>query len=357
LVPGPRPKVAHASRAPFPLSRWLRNSHLQTLGAALPFWAPRHESPRVDESVQIPLPGPAGGSLHARVTWLGSDSAPGRRPAIVVVHGVGGTSESRYVIRAGRAFARAGYHAVRLDLRGSGEGVRTAPCLYHAALTEDLAVAVDWLARSPRVDGVFVLGFSLGGQLALRWAGELGAGWESRAPALRAVATVSAPLDLERTTAAMERLRSLPYHRYLVQGLVQQGRTFAGLHPARVHYTDTELDGVRSIRAYDALVVAPMHGFRSAEDYYARASAGPLVRAIEVPTLLVHAEDDPMVPAPLVRDSLGCAPAALEQAWSEHGGHVGWIAGVGEQRWLRTWAMDRVFAFFDRHARGASGPP
>ena len=230
--------------------------------------------------------------------------------------------------------------------------MKTAPSLYHAGLTDDLASAVAWLGGSPRVDGVSLLGFSLGGHLALRWAGELGAD-PARAPALRAVAAVSAPLDLEQTTRAMERVRSLPYHRYIATNLVKQGRAFAEHHPARAHYTSAELRPVRTIRAYDALVVAPMHGFSSAEDYYAKASAGPLVPRIAVPTLVVHAEDDPMVPAALVRPWLADAPPAVEQRWSAHGGHVGWFAGLGEDGWHRTWAMEQVLGFFARHrARG-----
>jgi uncharacterized protein len=328
----------------FDLPRWLANRHLQTLGASLPLWAPRRLA---SDAARIPLTGD--GALHGLVGWQ-PDTTP--HAAVVLVHGVGGTANSRYVARAALALHHAGHHVLRLNLRGAGAGVHTAPSLYHAGLTADLAAAVAWLGASPRVNGVFVLGFSLGGHVALRWAGELGG---KLPPLLRGVAAVSAPFDLERTTQHIERLRSLPYHRYVVGNLVAQARRFADLHPRRVHYSPADLRRVRTVRAYDTLVVAPMHGWKSAEDYYAAASAGPYVHAIELPSLVVHAEDDPMVPAQLVRDALVSAPPAVEQRWSERGGHVGWFAGLGERAWLRTWAIERVLEFFERHAAVHAG--
>jgi len=330
---------------PFEPPLWLRNAHLQTLGAALPLWSRGRASLRDGVSVRIPLSGEGdGAALHGRMHWQSLVEKGRRRSdAVALVHGVGGTSQSRYLARAARAFGEAGFHALRLDLRGAGEGLETAPSLYHAALTRDLAAAVSWLAASPDVDRVFVVGFSLGGHLALRWAGELGS---LRPPRLAAIAALSAPLDLESTTEALERARSVPYHRYITRNLQRTARAFALRHPKLAHFTVRELDRVRSVRAYDSLVIAPMHGWRSAEDYYASASAAPWLPKIEVPCLVVHAEDDPMVPARLVRGPLAQASGAVSQSWSAYGGHVGWFAGFGERSWLSTWALLRVVEFF-----------
>jgi predicted alpha/beta-fold hydrolase len=90
-----------------------------------------------------------------------------------------------------------------------------------------------------------------------------------------------------------------------------------------------------------------MHGFSSAEDYYERASAGPLVERIRLPTLLVHAEDDPMVPADTVRAWLRAAPSNVEQAWTKTGGHVGWFGGLSESSWVNTWAINRARSFLE----------
>jgi predicted alpha/beta-fold hydrolase len=278
--------------------------------------------------------------LAPRVSFrVGADPAPaGDR----VAAREGRLGVRRRACRGARALGRAGFHVLRLDLRGAGDGVRTAPSLYHAGLTRDLSTAVEWLAELPggRVTGVFVVGFSLGGHIALRWAGELAG---SPPSALRGVAALSAPLDLERTTQAMERLRSTVYHQYIARNLQRQGHAFARLHPDRVHYTEAELAKVRTIRQYDSLVIAPMHGFRSAEEYYAQASAHPWLAHIRVPTVVIHAEDDPMVPASLVRPYLEGMP--VTQEWSMTGGHVGWFTGFGEDACLRTWGIERVLRF------------
>ena len=319
---------------------WLASKHIQSLGAALPLWAPpRSFRPARAEFLRIPLP--SGGALHAHAWW---QTASRQHPAAIIVHGVGGSSASRYVVRAAVSMHRAGWHVVRLDLRGAGESIPDAHALYHAGLTEDLGVAASAVGSLAHVDGVALIGLSLGGHVALRLAGELGAG--DSGP-LRGAVSISAPLDLTHVTRAIERLRSLPYHRYVLKNLVRQGKAFAREHPHRASYDVRALSRVRTIRAYDAQVIAPMHGFASAEDYYERVSAGPVIERIRLPTLLIHAEDDPMVPADTVRKWLDRAPPALEQAWTERGGHLGWFAGMSEAHWVNTWAMDRARAFLE----------
>ena len=331
------PRIVHDR--PFSAPRWLSSKHLQSLGAALPLWAPpRSFRPERAEFLRIPLP--RGGTLHAHAWW--HDVAPHRRPVAIIVHGVGGSSGSRYVLRAAVSMYRAGWHVVRLDLRGAGESIPDALELYHAGLTEDLRVAMDYVGSRAEADGVAFIGLSLGGHVVLRLAGELG---ERHAGPLRAVVSISAPLDLTQVTRAIERLRSLPYHRYVLRNLVRQGEAFARAHPHRARYDAASLGGLRTIRAYDGHVIAPMHGFASADDYYTRVSAGPLIKAIRIPTLIVHAEDDPMVPAHTVKPWLLGAPSAVAQAWSQRGGHVGWFAGMSESLWVDTWALERARAF------------
>ncbi|MGA7121264.1 MAG: alpha/beta fold hydrolase [Polyangiaceae bacterium] len=324
---------------PFTAPRWLSNKHLQSLGAALPLWAPpRSFRPARTELLRMPLP--SGGALHAHAWW--HESGPRRRRVAILVHGVGGSSASRYVVRAAVSMYRAGWHVVRLDLRGAGESIGDAPALYHAGLTEDLKVAIDSISKCEQANGVVLIGVSLGGHVVLRLAGELG---ERDPGALLAAVSVSAPLDLTSVTRAIERLRSLPYHRYVLRNLVRQGAAFARAHPHLARYDAASLNALRTIREYDGHVIAPMHGFASAEDYYARVSAGPLVEAIRLPVLLIHAEDDPMVPASTVRAWLTGAPPCLEQAWTARGGHVGWFADMTESRWVDTWWLRRARAF------------
>jgi predicted alpha/beta-fold hydrolase len=317
---------------------WLRNAHLQTLAVAAPFFSPPRSFSAVAEHARIPLP--EGGSLHARVYWQDRKVAP----AVVIVHGLGGTSQSLYVVRAAVAMHRAGFHVVCLDLRGVGEGLEDAPALYHAGLTEDPRVAAEWVAAQPGVSGVVLVGFSMGGHVSVRLAGELG----DRPGPIRGVVTISAPLDLPAVSRAIGRARSLPYHAYVLRHLVGHALAFARRHPGRTRYDVSRVRRLRTVRAFDETVSAPMHGFASVDDYYLRASAGPFVKSIRVPTLLLHAEDDPMVPPWCVRPWLEDAPGAVLQEWSERGGHVGWFGGFHEEDWVETWAVKKAREFAER---------
>jgi predicted alpha/beta-fold hydrolase len=159
---------------------------------------------------------------------------------------------------------------------------------------------------------------------------------------VRGVVAISAPLDLHAVSRAIERRRSLPYHAYVLRNLVKNAQAFARLHPGKAPYDAVRLGKLTRIRAYDDAVSAPMHGFADADDYYRRASAGPFVKGIRIPTRLLHAEDDPMVPPSCVRPWLEGAPGAVVQVWSQRGGHVGWFGGLSERAWVETWAMQRT---------------
>ncbi len=332
--------------------RWIRNAHVQTLGAALPLWAPpRGFSPARDEQLFFPLDAHGEGfGLVGR----GAFHAGGPRRTALLVHGVGGDVDSQYMRRAAVALYRAGMHVVRLNLRGAGEGIRTAPSLYHAALTADLDLVVRELLADPRVSSLLLVGFSLGGNASLFLAGT----WGDAPPrGVDGVVAISPPLDLTLTSRALERLRSFPYARYVLRGLVDEAKTFAELRPERARYDATKLARLKTVRAYDELVVAPMHGFPDAATYYQKASSGPWLGKIVVPTLLVHAADDPMVPEETMRAWLGTRSDAVELAWSERGGHVGWFGGVDEGHFIDTWPMKRTIAFVERLAAGAVTSP
>jgi predicted alpha/beta-fold hydrolase len=319
---------------PFAARRVLRNAHVQTLGAALPIFTGSSVEP---EAMRVDLP--SGGALRAKALW----HAGGDRTAVVILHGVGGSAESNYMRRAAIALHRAGFHAVRVNLQGAGDSVADATHLYHAGLIEDPIAAIDEVAQREGVRDVALLGFSLGGNVALK----LAAAWRGSPPRhVRAVAAISAPLDLVETSRALERWRTLPYRRYVVRGLVAQGRAFANEHPHRARYDVAKLARITTIRAYDELVIAPMHDFSDAHDYYVRASSGPGLADVEIPTLLVHAEDDPMVPASTVRPWLRDASRAVRAEWTDRGGHVGWFSSMAEEAWQDTWAMRRVIEFF-----------
>ncbi|HEY8072889.1 MAG TPA: alpha/beta fold hydrolase, partial [Labilithrix sp.] len=250
----------------FVAPRWLRSPHLQTLGAAVPLFAPpRSHEALAHEELRIAIDETH--KLHARVWWTER-----RAPAVIVVHGIGGSSESRYVVRAAVALHRAGYHVVRLDLRGAGGSIVDAPSLYHAGLTSDLARVSEHVARDARVDGVVLLGFSGGGTMSLKLAGE----WGREAPShVRGIVAISAPLDYTKVAPWMDSLGRIAYRFHVLRGLTTGAKEFARLHPDRAHYTPEDVKRMSTFRHYDGTIIVPMHGFSDVDEYYAAASAGP----------------------------------------------------------------------------------
>lgn len=327
------------------IPRWLRSPHVQTVIGAAPVFAPPRSHARVaTEDLRIPIG--RGHRLHARAWWQ-----PGPATAVVLAHGIGGSGDSRCVLRAAVALHRAGRHVVRLDMRGAGESAPDVPTLYHGGLSSDLDAALSFVARDPRATRVVLFGFSGGGSMALKLAGE----WGPHVPShVAAVVSVSAPLDYTRVAPWMDRLGRLPYRLHVLGGLVRAARAFARHHGTRAGYGEQDLRGARTFRAFDGRVIAPMHGFPDVDTYYAEASSGPYLARIRVPTLLVHADDDPMVPQHTVRPWLKTASAAVRVETTRHGGHIGWLAGLDEASWISGWATRRATAFLDEHAPRAA---
>lgn len=240
----------------------------------------------------------------------------GARTIVLVLHGLAGSADSPYARRLAASLYGSGMASLRLDFRGAGgEG----PDFYHAGLTDDLrtALAAPELARYERVA---IVGFSLGGHVALRWAGEEGAGADPRVFGLVAV---SSPLDLELGARALDAPGNTLYRTYLLRGLRRHAERIERERPGTIAGTQAERERARTIRAWDALVVAPRWGFASAEDYYLRASAAPLLPEVRIPVWVVHAEHDPMVPVWTVREAHRRLPSAVEVTLTARGGHVG----------------------------------
>lgn len=229
----------------------------------------------------------------------------------VIIHGLCGCCESDYVRRAAAAAERAGLSALRVNLRGSD---RTGEDFYHAGLTADLASVL----RSPELAGferIHLLGFSLGGHLALRFAAL------EDEPRLSGVVAVCAPLDLTLSAPALDQPALALYKTYLVAHLKEIYAPVSARHPELVPFE--EVRGIRSLLEWDDRVVAPRHGFASGADYYARASAAPHLGHLRVPALLLQAEGDPMVPADTVRPALSLTYPNLDVRWIRRAGHCG----------------------------------
>ncbi|MFY9823186.1 MAG: alpha/beta fold hydrolase [Thermoanaerobaculia bacterium] len=269
-----------------------------------PFLAP--EARAWETSLMDPVTGrvPVTGWLRDR----SGSGLPGGDELVILVHGLGGDTGSHYVVRGAAAAEAAGLSCLRLNLRGSD---RQSHDFYHGGLTADLHAALA-SAELRRYRRIYVIGYSLGGHVVLRLAGD------DADPRLAGVAALWAPLDLSLAQQALDAPLCWPYRRYLLNSLIESFAAAAARGPQLL--TAGEAARIRTIREWDIRVVAPRYGFAGAEDYYARESVAPRLGELRVPSLLVNSESDPMVPAQLVRAALRPAPR-LEVRWVTGGGH------------------------------------
>ncbi|MEX1323981.1 MAG: alpha/beta fold hydrolase [Synechococcaceae cyanobacterium] len=270
----------------------------------------------------------------------------GIRGWVVLVHGLGGSAGSGGLRRLGRCLQAAGFGVWRLNLRGAGAGRSLAPGSYAAACNADLLPVLADLRRRAGALPLLGVGLSLGGTVLLNAA-------LARPGALDGLVAVSSPLDLGGCAARIDQPRNRLYQRWLLRGLIRQ--TLAdpfGLSTAERR----ALSGPgrpRSIRAFDAVITAPRWGYPSVDAYYHQASPLPrlLAGAPVPPLLLVHALDDPWVPADAARQLAATPPPGLEVLLSRHGGHNG-FHGVGDA--AGSWADRQVAQWLRRLAGPAA---
>ena len=272
--------------------------------------------------------------LLVRATW---QTGPREDwPALVIVHGLGGSDASAYVLSTGRlAFAR-GFHVLRLNMRGCGDGESLSPQLYNAGLDTDLVAVLETVSKF--VPRVAVIGFSLGASLALLAFGRR----RGRIPKeVVGVAAVSPPLDLSACASALESPGNGVYERYFMKMLSEGYRCRSRARPD-LFSAGREL-GLRTVREYDERITAPFGGYESAADYYARSSAGPWLAAVERSALVLAAADDPMIPT----ESVARWPLApsVRREITPTGGHVGFVARSAAPGCF--WAAERALAFLE----------
>jgi hypothetical protein len=311
---------------PFRPRPLLRNGHAQTLAG----WAwPRRLRDHPDEIRLFELE--PGVRLLARCRWHEDRT---NHATLVLVHGLGGSADAPYVRGAARLAYRAGTNVVRLNQRNCGGTEHLTPTLYHSGMSGDLAAVLRELVRRDGLSRVLVAGFSMGGNLALKMAGEMG----GEAPtALLGVCAVSPALDLSETTRNLELPQNRLYQRSFVLGLRRLVERKKELYPGL--YDVRKLGRLRTVRDFDELYTAPHGGFASAGDYYARTSAIRFAPRVQVPTLIIHARDDPLVPfGPLKRPEVSGNPNVVMAA-PLRGGHVAFVCADGGERF---WAEERI---------------
>ena len=258
-------------------------------------------------------------------------------PVIVIVHGLEGSCDSNYVRGiADKAYAL-GFHAIRMNQRNCGGTEALTPTLYNSGLSGDYrAVLMDLIAEG--YSGIFFAGYSMGGNLVTKMAGEFAEGAPKE---LLGVAAVCPALDLGACADALERAENYIYQRHFVRGLMTRYQRKAGMFPGR--YAKNGFAKIRTVREFDDAITAPQFGFKDAEEYYQASGAKKVIGRVDVPLLIITAQDDPFVPYESFRGVGIEGNAKVQFLGPEYGGHCGFVSRYeGVERF---WAEQRVVEF------------
>ena len=268
---------------------------------------------------------------------------------LLALHGLEGSSHAHYMRgMADKAF-HAGLNVVLLNQRNCGNSEHLSQGLYHSGLSGDPRAVIEELVAVDRLRDIAVVGYSLGGNVALKLAGDYG---DQPPAALSAVCAVSPTMDLDRCVHALERRENSLYEWNFVRNLKARMRRKARALPGLFNLD--ALAGIRTVRSFDEAFTAPHHGFKDASDYYFRASSLRVIEHVAIPTLIISSEDDPFVPPDQFSNKAITKNQSVTTAISRFGGHCGFFT-TPRSGFDGYWAEQRAIEFI-RHSRSARTP-
>lgn len=316
---------------PFVAAWWCRGAHAQTiLGNLL------RDNPKIAyrrERLELP----DGDFLD--LDWMNGNP---QAPLVVILHGLGGSSNSSYVLTLLDELRQKSWRAVIMNARGmSGESNRL-PVTSHSGQSEDLEATIRKLLEDPNNQKIYLAGYSRGGNVLLKWLGEKGG---DMPPQVKKAVAVSVPYDLVQTTSRLDRgFNREVYTRWMLRPLKAYALHKAAQFPGLL---DTAaIQQATTFQAFDDTVTAPLNGFANARTYWASVSSALFLDKIRTPVLLVHADNDPLLPAALMPQAVIQASPFLKLLITRDGGHLGFLAGRfpwQQERWLET----RILKFFE----------
>jgi hypothetical protein len=335
------PHVSAPWLSVFQPRRGLLNGHLQTIVGN---YYPRAKFSLQAERDEVVVD-PADNSRVVCYCHWQPDALRSTSLMLVLVHGLEGSSDSRYMHGlATRAFA-AGCSVVRMNMRNCGNSDELTPTLYNSALSGDVGAVITHYAQRFGLERVGLVGYSMGGNLVLKLAGE----WGMRRP-LCAVAAVCPAIDLAAGSDALHERANRLYEWHFLRRLMQRFHRKTRLFPQV--YTKTDFGPVRSLREFDDKIVAHYCGYRDADDYYYRASAARVVDRINVPTLILHSLDDPFIRLTSETRTKILANTHIRFVETKHGGHCAYLCeGPGDDI---HWAESTVVRYLLHQAGNGS---
>jgi predicted alpha/beta-fold hydrolase len=307
---------------------WLPGGNLQTLYPAL-VARRAHVSYRRERWMT-----PDGDFID--IDWTAA-AGTGSAPLLVLFHGLEGSSNSQYARGLMHAAVQRGWRGVVVHFRGCSGEINRLPRAYHSGDSAE----IDWILRRLRAQhngALFAAGVSLGGNALLKWLGE------QRAAAnvvVHRAAAVSAPVDLHAAGRALEQGFNMIYTNNFLATMKRKSFAKLRTHPGL--FDPSKLRATRTLREFDDLVTAPLHGFAGVDDYYTRASSKPLLMCVTVPTLLLNARNDPFLPGTALPE-LRQLSHAITPAFPDEGGHVGFPDRAGSIKWLPNTVLEFLAA-------------
>ena len=337
---------------PFHPRRWFTNGHLQTIAGNL---LPRENKLPASIVELVEVCPSRGTQISSRVLcechWQPA-AVRAQRPAVLLLHGLEGSSKSQYVIGNANKFWQAGFNIIRMNMRNCGghkyESAKLTPTLYHSGLSGDVKRVMQFFLEREHLESISLIGYSMGGNLVLKLAGELG---DDAPPQLTSVVGVSPVVDIAPSVDALHEPQNRIYELKFLRALLKRFRRKAAFFPRA--FDPQIATGITSVREFDNRITALYSGFQSADDYYYRAASARVLDRITVPTLLIHACDDPFIRfTPETRAIIESNPhiTLLE---TEHGGHCAFLAtpkpsNANDGYWAEYTALRFVLS----HVRG-----
>lgn len=316
-------------KVPFKAAWWLTNPHLQTI------WPTLFRRMNADLNLKRERFELADGDF-VDLDWVGE----GNGPIVLLLHGLEGSVNSPYAQGMLYKLQQLGWRGVCMHFRGCSEEFNRQPRSYHSGDTKDVAEVMAAIhAREPRT-ALAAIGFSLGGNVLLKWLGESGA----QNP-LRVAVAVSVPFELSKTADRVQQGFSRLYEIHFMRSLRRKIRNKFANRPAPIELPP--LEKLKTLRDFDDKVTAPLHGFKNADDYYQKASSRQYLKKIVIPTLLLQAKDDPLMTEDLLPSKQELSSQVILEL-TEKGGHVGFVTGDVPWR-AQYWLEQRIPVFLAQY--------
>ncbi len=323
------------SSIPFRPHPWLANPHVQTL---MPRYLRRtHLLAKVPIEKRLFQVDPQS-QIKSLCSWQPERD---QAPALILVHGLEGCHESHYMRGLAHKAWHAGFNVIRYNQRNCADTEHLTPTLYHGGLSQDIRAVADELVASDGIQAIWLAGYSMGGNLVLKMAGEA----RGEFPALQGVATVCPNIHPAACVAALEQRRNWIYHEHFMVKLKARLQRKEKLFPGR---WDLSLyQQIHTMSQFDDAYTAPDGGYHDAADYYEQSGARHVLKHIRVPTLIITSQDDPFIPIDSFNISAIHSNPHIQLVTPDHGGHCGFIQRSQENE-DGHWAENRIVEFIRR---------